>query len=81
MRFFPFFLVYVGAPASTTMWGQLGSNGRQAPCEAEAPATPGCMHTAGTATSGKIHQHAVHTVLLTLACVVDLVRPCAVHML
>lgn len=48
-------------PAPTSPWGQLGSNGRQAPCEAEAPVTPGCVSTAGTATSGKIHQHAAHS--------------------
>lgn len=43
-------------PAPTSVWGQLGSDGRQAPCDAEAPAMPGCVSTAGTATSGKIHQ-------------------------
>ncbi|KAA8581792.1 hypothetical protein FQN60_003373, partial [Etheostoma spectabile] len=39
-------------PAPTSLWGQLGSDGRQAPCDAEAPVMPGCVSTAGTATSG-----------------------------
>ncbi len=48
-------------PAPTSLWGQLGSDGRQAPCEAEALVTPGCVSTAGIATSGKIHQHSAHS--------------------
>ena len=47
-------------PAPTSPWGQLGSDGRQAPCEAEALVMPGCVNTAGTPTSGKIHQHSAH---------------------
>lgn len=57
-------------PAPTLPWGQLGSDGRKAPCEAEALVTPGCVSTAGTATSGKIHQHSArsesHTPLFML---------------
>lgn len=49
------------SPGPTSLWGQLGSDGRQAPCEAEALVTPGCVSTAGTATSGKIHQYSAHS--------------------
>lgn len=48
-------------PAPASSWGQLGSDGRQAPCEAEALVMPGCVSTAGTATSGKIHHHTAHS--------------------
>lgn len=65
-------------PARSSPWGQLDSNGRQAPCEAEAPVTLGCVSTAGSTTSGNIHQRAAHT---GIACVVDSGRACAVHML
>lgn len=53
-------------PAHTSPWGQLDSDGRQAPCEA---VTLGRVSTAGSATSGNIHQHAART---RIACVVNL---------
>lgn len=62
-------------PARTSPWGQLDSNGRQAPCEA---VTLGCVSTAGSTTSGNIHQHAART---RMACVVNSGRACAVHKL
>lgn len=63
-------------PARTSPWGQLDSNGWQAPCGEEAPVTLGCMSTAGSATSGNIHQHAART---RIACVANLGRACAVR--
>lgn len=54
------FSVSVGL-TPVSLWGQLGSDGPQAPYNAEALVTPGCVSTAGTATSAEIHQHRVYS--------------------